>query len=73
MRAVCCVAYGEPSGLVIQELDDPKPSRGDVLVAVDAAGLGYVDALLVQGRYQVKLPLPFVPGSEIAGRIEAVG
>ena len=73
MRAIRCVNYGEPSTLAIEELPDPVPGPGEVLVAVEAAGLGYVDALFVRGTYQVKLPLPFVPGSEFAGTIEAVG
>jgi NADPH2:quinone reductase len=73
MRAVRCVTYGEPSGLAVETLPEPVPGPGEVLIAVEAAGLGYVDALFVRGTYQVKLPLPFVPGSEIAGTIEAVG
>ncbi|MDR3500803.1 MAG: NADPH:quinone oxidoreductase family protein [Parvibaculum sp.] len=73
MRAVRCVTYGEPSGLAVETLPAPVPGPGEVLIAVEAAGLGYVDALFVRGTYQVKLPLPFVPGSEIAGTIEAVG
>ena len=44
-----------------------------MVVDVEAAGVNYVDALFVQGRYQIKPPLPFVPGSEIAGTVAAVG
>ncbi len=73
MRAIRCVNYGEPSGLTIENLDEPVPGPGEVLLDVEAAGLGYVDALFVRGTYQVKMPLPFVPGSEVAGVIEAVG
>ena len=73
MRAIRCVNYGEPADLAVETLDEPIPGPGEVLVAVEAAGLGYVDALLVRGTYQVKMPLPFIPGSEIAGAIEAVG
>ncbi|MES1991821.1 MAG: NADPH:quinone oxidoreductase family protein [Pseudomonadota bacterium] len=73
MRAIRCVTYGEPSGLAIETLPEPVPGEGEVLLAVEAAGLGYVDALFVRGTYQVKLPLPFVPGSEVAGLVEAVG
>lgn len=73
MRAVRCVNYGEPRDLKLETLAEPVPGPGEVLVAVEAAGLGYVDALFVRGTYQVKLPLPFIPGSEIAGTIEAVG
>ena len=73
MRAILCVNYGEPRGLTLEALDEPVPGPGEALIAVEAAGLGYVDALFVRGTYQVKMPLPFVPGSEIAGTIEAVG
>lgn len=73
MRAIRCVNYGEPSDLRVENLEEPVPGPGQVLLDVEAAGLGYVDALLVRGAYQVKTPLPFVPGSEVAGTIEAVG
>ena len=73
MRAIRCVNYGEPSGLRVENLEEPVPGPGQVLLDVEAAGLGYVDALLVRGAYQVKTPLPFIPGSEVAGTIEAVG
>lgn len=73
MRAIRCVNYGEPSELRVENLEEPVPGPGQVLIDVEAAGLGYVDALLVRGTYQVKMPLPFVPGSEVAGTIEAVG
>jgi NADPH2:quinone reductase len=55
------------------ELPLPEPGPGQVRIAVAAVGVGYVDALVALGRYQVKPPLPHVPGSEIAGRIDAVG
>jgi len=73
MRVIRCVNYGEPRTLAVEEAPEPVPGPGEVLLAVEAAGLGYVDALFVRGTYQVKLPLPFVPGSEVAGTIEAVG
>ncbi|MFZ3033218.1 MAG: NADPH:quinone oxidoreductase family protein [Parvibaculum sp.] len=73
MRAIRCVNYGEPSELRAENLEEPVPGPGQILLDVEAAGLGYVDALLVRGTYQVKMPLPFVPGSEVAGVIEAVG
>lgn len=73
MRAIRCVNYGEPSELRVENLEEPVPGPGQILLDVEAAGLGYVDALLVRGTYQVKMPLPFVPGSEVAGVIEAVG
>lgn len=73
MRAIVCNTYGAPALLAIELRPDPAPGPGEVLLETEAVGLGYVDALFVAGTYQVKLPLPFVPGSEIAGRIVAVG
>ncbi|GGC84080.1 NADPH:quinone oxidoreductase family protein [Chelatococcus reniformis] len=73
MRAIHCTAYGDPKDLIVAEIAEPSPEPGDAVVAVEAVGLGFVDGLHVRGGYQVKRPLPFVPGSEIAGRIVAVG
>jgi len=55
------------------ELATPLPSAGEVLVKVHACGMGYVDALVALGRYQVKPPTPFIPGQEVGGIVEAVG
>lgn len=73
MKAIRCHEYGAPSSLTLEDMDDPAPRAGEVVIETEAAGLGYVDALLVAGRYQVKTPLPFVPGSEVAGRVVALG
>jgi NADPH2:quinone reductase len=74
MRAVVCEELGPPSSLVVGDRPDPpSPGPGFVTIAVEAAGVNYVDALFVQGQYQIKPRLPFVPGSEIAGTIAAVG
>ncbi len=51
----------------------PVPGDGEVLVEIEAASLNFPDLLIVQGKYQLKPPLPFVPGAELAGRIAAVG
>ncbi len=51
----------------------PVPGDGEVLVEIEAASLNFPDLLIVQGKYQLKPPLPFVPGAEFAGRIAAVG
>jgi NADPH2:quinone reductase len=55
------------------ELPTPEPAPGQVRIAVHAASLNFPDLLTVQAKYQVKPPLPFVPGSEFAGVVEAVG
>ena len=73
MRAIQCTDYAPPEQLEFNEIDDPIPGPGQVLVDVKAAGLGFVDALYVQGLYQVKPPLPFIPGSEVAGVVTALG
>ena len=73
MRAIRCHAYSGPKDLTLDEIPDPVPGAGQVLIAVEACGLGFVDGLHVQGKYQVKLPVPFTPGSEVAGRVIALG
>lgn len=73
MRTVVCTAPGPVEDLVIEERDDLVPPPGQVLVEVEAAGVNYVDALFVQGRYQIKPTPPFVPGGEVAGTVTAVG
>ena len=73
MRAWTCHEYGSPRDLRLDEVAAPVPRAAEVIIATEAIGLGYVDALFVAGTYQVKLPLPFVPGSEVAGRVVATG
>lgn len=73
MLQVRCETLGDPEVLVLVEVPDPEPGPGRLVVAVEAAGVNYVDALFVAGRYQIKPPLPFVPGSEVAGTVTAVG
>jgi NADPH2:quinone reductase len=55
------------------ELPTPQPAAGQVLVAIQAASLNFPDLLIVQNKYQIKPPLPFVPGAEYAGMVQAVG
>jgi NADPH2:quinone reductase len=59
--------------LVWKELPTPVPGAGEVLVEIKAASLNFPDLLIVQNKYQMKPPLPFVPGSEYAGVVSAVG
>lgn len=73
MRAVVCHAYGPPEDLVIEDVVDPTPGPGQVLVRVHAAAVNFPDVLLIAGKYQVRLPVPFTPGSELAGDVVAVG
>jgi NADPH2:quinone reductase len=73
MRAVVCSRLDGPEALGVGEHPDPQPQQGQVLVEVRAASLNFPDALMVRGLYQVKPPLPFVPGAEIAGVVRQVG
>jgi NADPH2:quinone reductase len=73
MRALVCERYGPPDGLVIEERPDPLPGDGEVRIEVAAAGINFPDVLVIAGQYQVKTPPPFVPGSELAGVVGAVG
>ena len=73
MRALVCKQYGPPSQLTLDELDDPKPSKGQILIKVKAAGINFPDVLSIEGKYQVKTEPPFIPGNEASGIIEAVG
>jgi NADPH2:quinone reductase len=74
MRRVVCHEIGPLDRLTVETSDDElAPGPGQVVVDVAAAGVNYVDALFVQGRYQIKPPTPFTPGSEIAGVVASVG
>src|ERR1700689_834653 len=73
MRALVCRRYGPPEDLELAELPDPVPGPGDVLVEVHAAAANFADALVIANAYQVSVQPPFVPGSELAGEVLAVG
>jgi NADPH2:quinone reductase len=73
MRAVVCTELGPPEALVVEERPAPEPRDGQVRIVVHAAGVNYVDGLMAAGRYQIRIEPPFVPGSELAGVIDAVG
>src|SRR5436309_11668090 len=73
MRAAICRAYGTPDVVTVEELPPPDLSAGQVRVQVAAAAVNFPDVLLVADKYQMSVPPPFVPGSEFAGVIEAVG
>ena len=73
MRAVLCKAYGPPESLVVEDVPALEPAAGEVVIAVKAASVNFPDVLIIQNKYQVKPPLPFSPGSEVAGIVKAVG
>ena len=73
MHAWLCENPTGVDALTWQELPTPEPGAGEVRVAIKAASLNFPDLLIVQNKYQLKPPLPFVPGAEYAGVVEAVG
>jgi NADPH2:quinone reductase len=73
VRALVCPELGPLEGLLLEERAAPVPAEGQVVVEVKAAGVNFVDGLICQGKYQIKPPTPFVPGSEIAGQVATVG
>lgn len=73
MKALICGALGGLENLSIRDVPDPVPGPEEILVGIEAAGLNFFDILLVQGKYQIKLDPPFIPGAECAGRVLAAG
>ena len=73
MRALLCTEFGPVEKLHVADLPATPPGEREVTVRVEAAGINYPDALLVEGRYQFRPKLPFVPGMELAGVVTAVG
>ena len=73
MRRVVCREFGPPDRLVLEDAPDPRPGPGEVLIRVRAAGVSFVDGLIVAGLYQVKPPLPFTPGLVVAGEVAGTG
>jgi NADPH2:quinone reductase len=73
MQAWLCENPTGVDALTWKELPTPQPKTGEVLLEIKAASLNFPDILIVQNKYQMKPPLPFVPGSEYAGIVQAVG
>ena len=73
MKAVLCKQYGPPDSLAIEEVESPRPGANEVVVSMKAASLNFPDVLIIQNKYQFKPPLPFSPGSELAGVVKEVG
>jgi len=72
MKAVLAKSFGPPEQLVLEELPARQAAAGEVVIAVKACGVNFFDALIVQGKYQTRPPLPFSPGGEVSGVISAV-
>ena len=73
MHAWLCENPTGVDALTWKELPTPTPGPGQVLIQIEAASLNFPDLLIVQNKYQMKPELPFVPGSEYAGKVQAVG
>lgn len=73
MLAARCLRYGGPDVLVVERVPDPVAGDGHVVVDVAAAAVNFPDVLLVADKYQITVPLPFIPGSELAGTVRSVG
>ena len=73
MRAVLCRTLGDPNAIRVEEVPAPAMGDGQVRIAVKAAGVNFPDILMIEGKYQVKPGLPFIPGLEVAGEVMACG
>ena len=73
MKAVVCTKIGDPDLLEIKDIEIPKPNKNEVLIKVEAAGVNFPDALMVQGKYQIVMDPPFTPGNEVCGYVEETG
>jgi len=73
MRAVLSKAPGGPETLVVEEVSDPTPKAGEVVIEVRAVGINFPDTLIIEDKYQFRPERPFAPGAEVAGVVEAIG
>lgn len=73
MQSLMCVRHGPPEDLVLMEQPSLPAGRGEIRIEVRAAGVNFPDSLIIRDLYQVKPPLPFAPGSEVAGIVDLVG
>lgn len=73
MRALRCHTLGDLGSLVVDEVASPPMGAGEVRIGVKAAGVNFPDILMCEGKYQVKPPVPFIPGLEVAGVVMEVG
>lgn len=73
MKAVVCKEFAPYQQLTVEDVEDPVAEAGHIVIDVKAAGVNFPDILLVEGKYQMKPPLPFIPGGEVSGTVSAIG
>jgi len=73
MKGILVTKFGGPEVLAYRDLDDPQPQANQVLIRVHSAGVNYADVKARTNVHHIKRPLPFIPGLDVAGTIEAVG
>ena len=73
MRAVVCHEFGPPERLVVEEVNDPRPATGELLVRVAASAVTFPDTLMLEDKYQFKATPPYIPGGEVTGVVAALG
>ena len=73
MKALLCKEFGPPESLVLEDVPSPQAGAGEVVVSIKAASVNFPDVLIIQNKYQFKPPLPFSPGSELAGVVKEAG
>jgi len=73
MKAVLCSSFTGPKDLRLAEIAEPQPAGDEILIDVHATSVSFMDQLLVSGLYQMRPPLPFVPGTEASGVVVAIG
>ena len=73
MKALLCDTFGPPENLILKEVADLVPAQGQVRIATEACGVNFPDTLIIENKYQFKPDLPFAPGGEVTGIVDAVG
>jgi NADPH2:quinone reductase len=73
MKALVCEHFGPPEDLVYTDVAIPEPGEGQILIKAAFCGLNFPDSLIIQNKYQMKPPLPFSPGGEVAGTVVKLG
>ncbi len=73
MKAMLCEKFGPPKNLALKEVADLTPLEGQVRIATEACGVNFPDTLIIENKYQFKPDLPFAPGGEVTGIVDAVG